>query len=135
MTNPTDRSPSDDEIRNRLPPLHYHVAQEAGAERVFTSGYWDTKDAGVYLRVVCETALFDSDARFHFGTGWLSSDCENTDGRLTRIEDRSHGVVCTEARCAACHAHLGHVFPDQPTATGERYCLNSASPCLGRAKS
>jgi peptide methionine sulfoxide reductase MsrB len=57
MTNPTDRSPSDDEIHNRLPPLHYHVAQEAGAERAFTSGYWDTKDAGVYLRVVCETAL------------------------------------------------------------------------------
>ena len=76
MTNPTDRSPSDDEIRNRLPPLHYHVAQEAGAERAFTSGYWDTKDAGVYLRVVCETALFGSSARFHFGTGWPGFDCE-----------------------------------------------------------
>ena len=134
MTNPTDRRPSDDEIRNRLTPLQYHVTQEAGTEPAFTGEYWDTKDAGVYRCVVCDTELFDSDARFHFGTGWLSSDCENTDGRLIRIEDRSHGVVCTEARCAACH-HLGHVFPDQPTATGERYCLNSASPCLGWAKS
>jgi hypothetical protein len=61
--------------------------------------------------------------------------CENTDGGLTRIEDRSHGVVCTEARCAACDAHLGHVFPDQPTATRERYCMNSASLCLDPPKS
>ncbi len=133
MTNPTDRSPSDDEIRNRLTPLHYQVAQEAGTERAFTSGYWDTKDAGVYLRVVCETALFDSSAKFD--SGWPGFDCEMTDGRVTRIEDRSHGMVRTEARCAACDAHLGHVFPDGPTATGERYCMNSASLCLGRAES
>jgi peptide-methionine (R)-S-oxide reductase len=135
MTNPTDRSPSDDEIRNRLPPLHYQVAQEAGTERAFTSGYWDTRDAGVYLRVVCETALFDSSAKFDSGTGWPGCDCEMTDGRVTRIEDRSHGVVCTEARCAARGAHLGHVFPDGPTATGGRCWMNSASLCLGRAKS
>ena len=135
MTNPTDRSPSDGEIRNRLPPLHYHVVQETGAERAFTGEYWDTKDTGVYRCVVCDTELFDSDAKFDSGTGWPSFDREITDGRVTRIEDRSHGMVRTEARCAACDAHLGHVFPDGPTATGERYCMNSASLCLERAES
>ena len=127
MTNPTDRRPSDDEIRNRLTPLQYHVTQEAGTERAFTGEYWDTKDAGVYRCVVCDTEVFDSDAKFDSGTGWPSFDREITDGRVTRIEDRNHGMVRIEARCAACDAHLGHVFRDGPTATGERYCMNSAS--------
>jgi methionine-R-sulfoxide reductase len=84
---------------------------------------------------VCETELFDSDAKFDSGTGWPSFDREIIDGRVTRIEDRSHGMVRTEARCAACDAHLGHVFTEGPTATGERYCMNSASLCLDRAES
>jgi peptide-methionine (R)-S-oxide reductase len=135
MTNPTDHRPSDDEIRSRLTPLQYHVTQEAGTERAFTGEYWDTKDAGVYRCVVCDTELFDSDAKFDSGTGWPSFDREITDGRVTRIEDRGHGMVRTEARCAACDAHLGHVFPDGPTATGERYCMNSASLRLDPAES
>ena len=85
--------------------------------------------------MVCDTELFDSDAKFDSGTGWPSFDREITDGHVTRIEERSYCMVRTEARCAACDAHLGHVFPDGPTATGERYCMNSASLCLDPAES
>ncbi|HKY68256.1 MAG TPA: peptide-methionine (R)-S-oxide reductase, partial [Acidimicrobiales bacterium] len=74
-------------------------------------------------------------AKFDSGTGWPSFDCEIAAGRVTRIEDRAFGMVRTEARCAACDAHLGHVFPDGPTDTGERYCMNSASLSLDRAES
>jgi peptide-methionine (R)-S-oxide reductase len=84
---------------------------------------------------VCDTELFDSDAKFDSGTGWPSFDHEITDGCVTRIEDRSHGMVRTEARCAACDANRVHVFPDGPTATGERYCMNSASLYLEPAES
>ena len=99
MTNPTDRRPSDDEIRNRLTPLQYHVTQEAGTERAFTGEYWDTKDAGVYRCVVCDAELFDSDAKFDSGTGWPSFDREITDGRVTRI--RSAASAWSAPRPAA----------------------------------
>jgi peptide-methionine (R)-S-oxide reductase len=84
---------------------------------------------------VCDAELFDSDAKFDSGTGWPSFDREITEGRVTRIKERSFGMVRTEARCAACDAHLGHVFHDGPTTTGERYCMNSASLSLDPAES
>lgn len=132
MTETADPRPSDDELRARLTPEQYHVTQEAGTERAFTGEYWDTKDPGVYRCVVCDTELFDSDHKFDSGTGWPSFDRDVADGRVTRIVDRGHGMIRTEARCAACDAHLGHVFPDGPATTGDRYCMNSASLTLDR---
>jgi peptide-methionine (R)-S-oxide reductase len=123
----TMSNPTSDDLRGRLTNEQYEVTQNGGTERAFTGQYWDTKDPGVYECVVCGTALFDSDAKFDSGTGWPSFSASLGDERVARIEDRAHGMVRTEARCASCDAHLGHVFPDGPQPTGVRYCMNSAS--------
>ncbi|MGH1492261.1 MAG: peptide-methionine (R)-S-oxide reductase MsrB [Acidimicrobiales bacterium] len=125
-TNP----PTDEELRGRLTSEQYEVTQNGGTERAFTGEYWDTKDDGVYHCVVCDEALFESDTKYDSGTGWPSFSDQINDGQVARIEDRSHGMTRIEARCANCAAHLGHVFPDGPHPTGDRYCMNSASLSL-----
>lgn len=119
--------PTEEELRERLSPEQYMVTQQAGTERAFTGCYWDTKEDGVYHCIVCDEELFTSDTKFDSGTGWPSFSQAAASGKVNRIEDRSHGMVRIEAVCAACDAHLGHVFPDGPPPTGERYCMNSAS--------
>jgi peptide-methionine (R)-S-oxide reductase len=125
--NTNDVTTTDNSRLAELSPEQFHVTQEGGTERAFSGEYWATKDDGAYHCVVCDTELFNSDAKFDSGTGWPSFSGETSQGRVRRIEDRSHGMVRVEARCAACEAHLGHVFPDGPGPTGERYCMNSAS--------
>lgn len=107
----SDLPTTDEEWRERLDPLQFEVTRRGGTERAFTGIYWDEKGDGTYRCIACGQALFSSDTKFDSGTGWPSFDREITDGRVTRIEDGSHGMVRTEARCAACDAHLGHVFP------------------------
>jgi hypothetical protein len=133
MTNPTDRRPSDDEIRNRLTPLHYHVTQEACTERAFTGEYWDTRDAGVYRCAVCDTELFDSDAKFASGTGWPSFDREITDGRVIRMED----AVGTDRPHHRDH-HPKTVPGGVPKATAPpptHLAANEGLPCMSGAPS
>ncbi len=126
------RRPSDDELRARLTPEQYHVTQEAGTERAFSGMYWDCHDEGTYRCIVCDTALFRSDDKFDSGTGWPSFFQAIDDGAVTTRTDTTHGMVRTEALCATCGAHLGHVFPDGPRPTGLRFCMNSASLALQR---
>ena len=129
---PDAPSPDKAELAERLTPEQFHVTQEAGTEAAFTGVYWDTKDDGVYRCVVCETPLFASTTKFDSGTGWPSFS-EAVDDDAVRTEtDSTHGMVRTEALCAACGAHLGHVFPDGPQPTGDRFCMNSASLRLDR---
>ncbi len=118
---------SDEELRERLTPEQYAVTQQAGTERAFTGCYWDTKTPGTYRCVVCDDELFSSDTKYDSGSGWPSVDPAIDEGKVERREDRSHGMVRVEAVCANCGAHLGHVFPDGPRPTGERFCMNSAS--------
>jgi len=118
---------SEDELRERLDPTQFHVTQEAGTERAFTGVYWDNHDSGVYRCVVCNEPLFASDTKYDSGTGWPSFWKPIREDAVETLSDVSHGMTRVEVRCATCGAHLGHLFPDGPRPTGERYCMNSAS--------
>jgi len=125
--------PDPEELKERLTPLQFEVTQQAGTERAFTGEYWDCHDDGVYHCIVCDAALFSSDTKFESGSGWPSFYAALDDANVTLVEDRSHGMVRTEVRCGTCDAHLGHLFPDGPQPTGDRFCMNSASLKLERS--
>ena len=116
-----------DELRQRLTPLQYAVTQNAETERAFTGAYVDNHADGVYRCIVCHEPLFDSGTKFESDTGWPSFYDVLTNGRVTQKRDFSHGMLRTEVLCGNCGAHLGHLFPDGPRPTGQRYCINSAS--------
>ena len=120
-------SKSDEEWRRELSPEQYEVARLAGTERAFTGKYWDTKAPGVYHCVCCGEPLFESSAKYDSGTGWPSFYAPIDPTVVVTRQDDSQMMRRTEALCAKCDAHLGHVFPDGPEPTGLRYCLNSAS--------
>lgn len=120
----------EDELRQRLSPEQFEVTRRAGTERAFSGAYWDTKTPGIYRCVVCDLELFRSDTKYDSGSGWPSFWEPISPERVTVHTDTSHGMIRTEARCARCESHLGHVFPDGPRPTGERFCMNSASLVL-----
>ena len=116
-----------DALASDLSPEERHVIMHQGTERPFCGIFLDNKKQGVYTCRLCGLPLFKSDAKFESGTGWPSFFRPYDPSHIAEIADDSHGMRRVEIRCVRCDAHLGHVFPDGPPPTRQRYCLNSVS--------
>lgn len=120
-------SSTSSELKKKLSDEAYHVTQEKGTERPFSGKYYNNHETGMYHCIVCDSPLFSSDAKFDSGSGWPSFDKSVNSEHIELVQDTSHGMNRTEVVCKKCGAHLGHLFTDGPTETGERYCVNSAA--------
>lgn len=117
----------DEYWRERLTDEEYQVCRLRGTEPPFTGKLLHNHKTGVYSCTCCEAPLFVSENKYDSGCGWPSFDAPIKDKVIRYLEDLSHGMKRIEIRCAACDSHLGHVFPDGPKTTGERFCVNSVS--------
>lgn len=128
MSDKTEKvTKSDAEWREQLSDIQFQVTRKHGTERAFTGEYHDAKTPGTYTCICCGQPLFSSETKYDSGTGWPSFWAPVDDDAVALKEDRSLFMRRTEVLCSRCDAHLGHVFPDGPAPTGNRFCMNSAS--------
>lgn len=124
----TSYKKTDEEWKKILSPEQYYVLRQKGTESPGTGEYLNHKEKGYYTCAACDTELFSNEQKFDSHCGWPSFDGELGGGdRVLKVKDFSHGMIRTEIVCAKCGGHLGHLFDDGPTSTGQRYCVNSLS--------
>ena len=126
-TVPPSVEKTEGEWREQLTPAQYEVLRRKGTERPFTGAFVHEKRDGTYRCAGCGAELFSSQTKFESGTGWPSFTEPANRANVELLDDHSYGMHRIEVNCAACGGHLGHVFPDGPGTTGERYCINSCS--------
>lgn len=122
-----DDSKNLEQWKKKLTPDSYNVCFLKGTEPPFSGKYVNNHQSGMYECIACHQPLFSSETKFDSGTGWPSFDNPVNKENIILKEDKSHGMIRTEVTCRNCGAHLGHLFDDGPTATGQRYCINSLS--------
>lgn len=118
---------TEEEWKKILTPEQYYVLREKGTDRPFSGKFTMHKEKGMYTCAACGNELFTSDMKFDSNCGWPSFDREIEGGKIKQVRDTSHGMIRIEILCAKCGSHLGHIFDDGPTVTGQRYCVNSTS--------
>lgn len=118
---------TEEEWKKILTPEQYYVLREKGTDRAFSGKFYMHKEKGMYACAACGNELFSSDMKFDSDCGWPSFDRELAGGKIKQVRDTTHGMIRIEIVCAKCGSHLGHIFDDGPTVTGQRYCVNSTS--------
>lgn len=118
---------TDKDWKEQLDAENYQIARCGGTETPFSGKYYQHKEAGTYICICCATPLFSSETKYDSGSGWPSYYAPMNADAVSIHRDTSHGMIREEVKCSDCDAHLGHVFPDGPPPTGQRYCINSLS--------